>query len=167
MPSNSLSHPAFEAFFDGLYGKNAHISPMNALDGLTTDTVSFSASNAPYTIWEIIGHIIFWQDWFEHLLKTGERRPVPHAEDGWPYEGGPKTQESLEAACTRLIKYTQDMEVQLLSPDMDLTQPKGDYATGFHVVQAAANHMSYHLGQIMLLRRMEGNYPPPSGGETW
>jgi uncharacterized damage-inducible protein DinB len=28
-------------------------------------------------------------------------------------------------------------------------------------------HKSYHLGQIALLRRTLGAWPPPGGGDTW
>jgi len=30
-----------------------------------------------------------------------------------------------------------------------------------------ANHNSYHLGQIVSLRRLIGAWLPPSGGATW
>jgi uncharacterized damage-inducible protein DinB len=30
-----------------------------------------------------------------------------------------------------------------------------------------AGHDAYHLGQIVLLRRMIGAWPPPGGGDTW
>jgi hypothetical protein len=29
------------------------------------------------------------------------------------------------------------------------------------------SHNSYHLGQVVLLRRMRGVWPPPGGGLTW
>jgi uncharacterized damage-inducible protein DinB len=28
-------------------------------------------------------------------------------------------------------------------------------------------HNSYHVGQIAMLRRMLGAWPPQSGGDTW
>ena len=30
-----------------------------------------------------------------------------------------------------------------------------------------AQHNSYHLGQIVMLRRVLGAWPPPAGGDTW
>jgi len=28
-------------------------------------------------------------------------------------------------------------------------------------------HGTYHLGQVVLIRRMLGAWPPPGGGDTW
>jgi hypothetical protein len=28
-------------------------------------------------------------------------------------------------------------------------------------------HNAYHLGRIVLLRQLQGNWPPPDGGFTW
>ena len=35
------------------------------------------------------------------------------------------------------------------------------------VLRAMGNHISYHVAQIALLRRMMGAWPPPGGGDTW
>ena len=35
------------------------------------------------------------------------------------------------------------------------------------VLRAMGNHVSYHVGQIALLRRMMNAWPPPGGGDTW
>ncbi len=35
------------------------------------------------------------------------------------------------------------------------------------VLESRVGHNSYHLGQIFLLRQLQGSWPPPSGGNTW
>jgi len=35
------------------------------------------------------------------------------------------------------------------------------------LLRAMGQHVSYHVGQIALLRRMMGAWPPPGGGDTW
>ena len=39
--------------------------------------------------------------------------------------------------------------------------------TRLDVLRAMGNHVSYHGGQIALVRRMLGAWPPPGGGDTW
>jgi uncharacterized damage-inducible protein DinB len=39
--------------------------------------------------------------------------------------------------------------------------------TALQAIQAIAAHNSYHLGQIVLIRRMLGAWPPPGGGDSW
>lgn len=35
------------------------------------------------------------------------------------------------------------------------------------VLRGVGSHVSYHFGQIALLRRMLGAWPPRGGGDTW
>ena len=34
-------------------------------------------------------------------------------------------------------------------------------------LRAMTQHVSYHVGQIALLRRILGSWPPPGGGDSW
>jgi len=34
-------------------------------------------------------------------------------------------------------------------------------------LESLAAHNAYHLGRVVLLRQILGNWPPPSGGYTW
>ncbi len=41
------------------------------------------------------------------------------------------------------------------------------YSSYHDVVQAMASHLSYHIGKLIILRRIFGAWPPPSGGFVW
>ena len=56
-----------------------------------------------------------------------------------------------------------------VDPDLSLEEaiPAWEKANGYTALEVLALHNSYHLGQIVLLRRILGAWPPPSGGDTW
>jgi uncharacterized damage-inducible protein DinB len=39
--------------------------------------------------------------------------------------------------------------------------------TLLELITNLAVHNAYHLGRIVQLRQMSGNWPPPGGGDTW
>jgi uncharacterized damage-inducible protein DinB len=56
----------------------------------------------------------------------------------------------------------------LINPDtLDEVLPNWAYRTRSEAIALVAAHNSYHIGQIVLLRRMLGAWPPPTGGDTW
>ncbi len=48
----------------------------------------------------------------------------------------------------------------------DLLADRGGKSV-LEILQLIATHNSYHVGQIVSLRRGLGSWPPPRGGLTW
>ncbi len=68
-------------YFDG---KGAFAAPQNIFEALTFEQVTQRPSNAPHSIYELLWHLVFWQ---EFLLLTAQDRPrtwPKHAAEGWP-----------------------------------------------------------------------------------
>jgi hypothetical protein len=53
------------------------------------------------------------------------------------------------------------------SEEAQIMVPSGKYPTKYEMIQAMASHISYHMAEIVLLRRIFGAWPPRSGGMTW
>ncbi|GAA0188197.1 DinB family protein [Fulvivirga kasyanovii] len=148
-----------------LDGYNSHLPAKTVLEGLTAKVSGSSLPGAPYTIWQLIGHINFWQVRFIAHLKGQKLTEVPLVEDGWPYDKSPADEGELKAVIKALLDGIAEVR-QLLERGADLKHPP-NYDSGFDVVTSMATHLSYHLGQVMTLRRMLGDYPPPSGSYIW
>ncbi|PTX52215.1 hypothetical protein C8P63_13131 [Melghirimyces profundicolus] len=52
-------------------------------------------------------------------------------------------------------------------PDPDGKIPGHVDRTRMEGLRSIASHNSYHLGQVALIRRMPGSWPPPKGGDSW
>lgn len=156
-----------KSLINALSGTNAHLLPYNATEGISLDVAGKVISNAPYTIWQLIGHLNFWQERFLAKLNNKKMPPVPKAEDGWPGEAQPPDGETLKKEINKLNDSIESVKSLLYSDTGSLLEKKDNYESGYDVIQAMASHISYHIGEIMVLRRIIGDYPPPSGGDTW
>ena len=162
---NSLPTTALQK---ALRGHQAHLGPQQVLGGLTVAIANEKPGGSPYSIWNILRHIQFWQEQFWGYLSQNPLPPVPSDAIGWPGPDHVTTQEELQEEITRFMNSLEQMELLLDRPEVDLTPVSSKfYESGWEAIQALICHNSYHLGQILLLRRMQGDYPPPGGGYTW
>ena len=143
------------------------------VEGVPNGICMLRPGGAPHSIAEELWHIVYWQD---YLLRWARREPLPYperAELGWrkldaigqpEWEGlVTRFQEGLAGACG--IAGMAGLEEQystLVAPGSN-TGP----LTLQELLTNLAVHNAYHLGRIVQLRQMLGNWPPPGGGDTW
>ena len=160
--SNTL-HRILEA---ALEGKQAHVSPKTALEGLKLDITGRKILNTPYTIWQLLKHMNYWQDKFLSRLQGEEVTEDASWVEGWEEKLNAENQEELEQEIHKFLDSIHRAKV-LMSEQGDLMPDQKYYATKYDVVQSMASHLSYHLAELILLRRIFGAWPPPSGGFVW
>lgn len=156
-----------QAFYNALWGGNAHVNPAAAFEALDVFIAGKVVADSPFTIWQIINHLNFWQERFIGHLNNEPLSPVEKAIDGWPGASAPSSENELAHEIEKLLNYIKLVKKEYLEGAKDLNQKRDNYNSGYELLQAMASHLSYHLGQIVLLRRMQKAWPPPSGGDTW
>jgi len=158
-----------------LYGKGAHVSPLASVEDLAAELAGTSVSGFPYSIWQILGHLNFW---IEYDLERigGHAAPYPaRAADSWPREAKPGEETEWRAEVLRFAKNLRAMErlaksdVEVLTRPAEITTPAlaGQSNSVEALLWQTIAHNSYHVGQIVLLRRFLKAWPPPAGGDTW
>lgn len=150
----------------GLEGDGAHAGASRALDGLDWTLAGRPVPDAPYTVQQIANHIIYWNGYAVAGSRGENPSPPEHDVDGWP---GPEAPEGAADWDGLVRAYKASLEA-LASEIRRL--PLGEMMPGGRrsradAMRAMGNHVSYHVGQIALLRRMLGAWPPPGGGDTW
>ncbi len=147
-----------------LSGKGAHVAPKDAFNGLDWKTAGAQPDGVPHSIFQLLNHMTYWNDWVVKWL-AGQKPPVPkHASGSWPGGAAPQTAKEWRQALRRFEQGLQAMT--RASQATDLLAKRGT-STGLQMLQAIAAHNSYHLGQVVVLRQRLGAWPPPSGGLTW
>jgi uncharacterized damage-inducible protein DinB len=139
---------------------NAHAPLTEAVRDLPAGARARSMENLPYTIWELIEHIRIAQ-WDIVSFCRGPQHESPPFPDGY----WPEPQDSVSDAEWRSsLKQIQDdreaMVDLLQDPDRSLTDPF-EWGTGqtlLHEAQLLVDHRSYHTGQVIVLRRLQGNW---------
>jgi uncharacterized damage-inducible protein DinB len=153
-----------------LTGEGAHVEAKHVLDGLDWSITGNQPEGSPHSIFQVLNHLIYWQDWVVSWLD-GENPPIPEQAAGsWPGARGPENLVAWEEAVRRFVEGVERLNGAIEEADLyeDAEVSKeSDRKTPLEMLQTIASHNSYHLGQVVLLRQMLGAWPPPGGGLTW
>ena len=153
---------------DLLHGRGAHADPVACFDGLTLEQAGRRPGGVQQSIWQLLWHLNYWMD-YELRSIAGPEVPYPaHAAVSWPDDPEPpdaaawngernRFAEQLEA----LAKYARDA-----ASSARMVHPAKGETVGDVLWQMVA-HNSYHVGQVVQLRRAIGAWPPAAGGDTW
>lgn len=135
------------------------------LEGLEWQLAAVRPEGMPHSIFQVVNHMVYWLDFSRQWLE-GHKPPTPeHAAESWPGATSPEDAEEWSATVDRfqegLAGFNQWVE------SGELFNDRGSGKTAVEIIQMIATHNSYHTGQIASLRRLVGDWPPPSGGATW
>jgi len=141
-----------------LRGKGAHVGFERAVAGMPTALRGKKPRGAPYTPWQQLEHMRIAQwDILEYIRKPD------HVSPRWPEEYWPRVAPSSADAwgksVRRFLADRRALERLVADPATDLLarvphDPRGP--TILHEVVLVADHNAYHLGQLIVLRRLLG-----------
>ena len=145
-------------------GKGAHVGMKDAFDGLDWKLAGVQPESASHSIFQLLNHMIYWNQWVVKWL-AGQKPAVPkHAQASWPGNTAPQTAAEWREALRQLSQELRKMT--RATQEADLLVKRGA-KTRLEMLQTIASHNSYHLGQVVLLRERLCAWPPPSGGLNW
>jgi hypothetical protein len=153
-----------ETLARALSGEGAHVASKNVFEGLDWTRAGARPEGAPHSIFQLLGHLTFWQDWVVAWLDGGNPQVPKHAAGSWPTAAAPASKKDWAQAVKAFRRGLAGLERR--AGKRDLLAPRGKH-TRLGMLHAIASHNSHHLGQVVILRQMLGAWPPPSGGVTW
>ena len=141
--------------------EQAHASLESAVRDLSPELRGKRADNFPHSVWELVEHIRLTQhDLLEFCCNPNYHEPK--WPDGyWPSSPAPVS-ESAWAECLAGIRHdTEAFKRFTMEAGRDLTAkiPHGTGQTYLRTVLVAVDHTSYHVGQIVAVRRLLGAWP--------
>jgi uncharacterized damage-inducible protein DinB len=158
-----------------LRGKGAHVDPVASLEHVSAAVAGRKVDGYPHSVWQIVSHMNYWME-YELRRIAGERPTHPeHAIESWPAELGPASEAEWDSARQSLgAQLERFASLSASTPDA-----LGAQVETMHACEASRTssveavlwqilvHNSYHVGQIALLLRCFGLWPPPKGGDSW
>ncbi len=143
-----------------LEGHQAHIDFESAVRDIPFEYYGKRVNEMPYTLWQLVEHIRIAQKDILDFSVNMDYRPPSWPDDYWPVETGPQDQaqwdnavQSVGADRETFIKLLNDPENDLLKPF-----PQGEGQNLLREALLIIDHTSYHVGQIIVLRRLLGIY---------
>ena len=140
----------------------AHVSLDDAAAGLAPALRGRRPEGMPHSAWELLDHIARTQaDLVEFTTDPAYRAPEWPA-DYWPAAPLPPSADAWSDALQRVSQDRDRLRRLALDPSVELTAriPWGDGQTYLRTVLVAVDHASYHTGQLVLVRRQLGAWPP-------
>ena len=139
----------------------AHAGFDKAVKGVPAAKMGARPEGLPHSAWEILEHIRLAQ---RDILEFSES--PEYKERKWPDEYWPDSPEPAGAGqwdkSVRAILDDREAFIQLLNdPQRDLYQafPWGDGQTLLREALLIADHNAYHVGELVLVRRLLGMWP--------
>jgi len=113
---------------------------------------------AEHSAWQELEHIRIALHDLLDFSTNSHYVSMKWPDDYWPKEAAPKDDAAWDKSVRAVKKDIADFEKLVGDPESNLygTIPWGDGQTLLREVLVAGQHTSYHLGQIVLLRRMLG-----------
>ena len=162
-----------------IYGKGAHVDPVACVEDISAELAARTVAGYPHSIWQIVEHMNYWMD-YELAKIAGENPHYPDkAIESWPTHSNPAADRAAagqwNAAArrfgdlvARLARLAESDAATLERMIQNVGAPQSARESSVHtMLWQIAVHNSYHAGQIALLRRQAGAWPPERGGDTW
>lgn len=135
----------------------AHKSVRDSVKGLTVGEAVWRPGPHAHSVWEQIDHVAHWKAYI--VQRIAGRRPRAH--QAWPAAG--RTAADLRRSVDRLTRLHDELRASILKigPARFGASRSGRYTLARLLLGSAA-HDSYHVGQILLTRKLYGRRPTPA-----
>ena len=141
-----------------LRGGSVHAELKTVIEGFPADKRGAKPKGAAHTAWQLLEHIrIALHDLYEFSTNPKYVQPDWPA-DYWPREDAPPSEAAWNTSVQAVEKDLAAFEQLIGEPSTNFyaTIPWGDGQTILREVLLAGQHTSYHLGQLVSLRRELG-----------
>lgn len=143
-----------------LRGGQAYQPMQELLQGLTGETAGKKVQDLPYTIWQQLEHLRFTLHDILDFSRNPNYQEPSWPDDYWPKETAPADQAALDA-CMASIRSDMDEMIALIEDtenDLYAPFPHGNGQTLLREAMLVAEHTAYHVGQVMVMRRLLGDW---------
>ena len=142
--------------------EQAHASLDNSVKNLAPELRGKRPEGLPHSVWELLDHIRATQHDLLDFCVNPNYAELTWPDDYWPSTPAPASDKAW-TDCLAAIRRDREAFARFTTePGRDLTAkiPHGTGQTYLRTVLVSVDHTSYHVGQIVLVRRLMGAWPP-------
>lgn len=158
-----------------LHGKGAHADPIACVEDLPAEIAARTVEGFPHSIGALVFHMNYWMDYDLRRIR-GEKPVYPeHAAESWPASPSPSDAAGWDRLRRQMSVLLGEFAALAQSSSAELDRQVEPMHAGHAKVAGTVEamlwqtvaHNSYHVGQIAMIRRALGAWPPRAGGDTW
>ena len=141
-----------------LRGGGAHVNFERAFAGLPAKLRGARPRGLPFTAWRLLEHMRIAQSDILEFSRDSKHVSPEFPEDYWPAGDAPPNASAWEHSINSFRADRKAMEKLVADPKTDLSAriPHGTGQTILREALLVADHNAYHLGQVVVLRRLLG-----------
>ncbi len=143
-----------------LEGGQAHVTFDDAINDFPAELRGTVPQNLPYSAWQLLEHLRITQRDILNFSAppTGGYHAIEWPDDYWPKSVEPPTQQAWDQSIAAIRTDLKHFEDLIKKPESDLFKPFrwGDGQNLLREALLIADHTAYHLGELIVLRRLLG-----------
>lgn len=141
-----------------LTGGNAHATFEQAVKDLPVELRGKTPKGAEHSPWQLVEHLRLAQSDILEFSRDAKHQSPKWPDGYWPKEKAPADEKAWDKSLRAFKKDLKEMSALVEDPKTDLFAkiPHGDGQTILREALLAADHNAYHIGQLVLVRRLLG-----------
>lgn len=143
--------------------EDAHVGFDTAVDGIPAELRGKRVSNLPYSPWELVEHLRVTQRDILEFCRNPDYLELKWPDDYWPPSAAPPSPASWDESVRQFRQDRKALQQLAVDPQVDLAAriPHGDGQTCLRELVLAADHAAYHIGELVVVRRLLGIWKSP------
>ena len=141
--------------------EDAHATFEAAVAGIPADLRGRQPAGVPYSPWQLVEHLRIAQRDILDFCRNADYEELNWPADYWPFSAAPPSAAAWDESIARFR--ADRLALQQLAADegvdLDARIPHGNGQTYLRELLLAADHAAYHVGQLVLVRRLLGAWP--------
>jgi uncharacterized damage-inducible protein DinB len=144
--------------------EDAHTSFDSAVAGLPPRLRGTQPAGLPYSPWQLLEHLRITQHDILDFCRNPDYAELDWPDDYWPAGASPPDAEAWDNSVREFQRDRSTLQQLSSDPKIDLESriPHGSGQTYLRELLLAADHAAYHLGELVVVRRLLGAWPPAS-----
>jgi uncharacterized damage-inducible protein DinB len=141
----------------------AHVTAEAALADLDFALQGKRPHGLPHSAWELLEHLRITQHDILDFCVNPKYEEMTWPDDYWPKSPAPPSADSWKKSVSSLHEDRDALRELATDAKIDLSAkiPHGDGQTYLRELLLVQDHLSYHTGQLVLVRQALGAWPPP------
>ena len=145
---------------DAIKKGNAHATFEDAVADIPHELLGAVPDGLPYSLWQLVEHIRITQEDILDFCRNPHYKPLAWPDDYWPKEKAPAHAGDLKKSVERMLADRKAF-IELLHKTGEGIYTALRHGDGQHLFREAVliiDHTSYHTGEIIVLRRLLGDW---------
>jgi len=113
-------------------------------------------TGSAYSAWQLIEHLRITQHDILDFCVNADYQEMEWPREYWPAEAAPPSEAAWDESIGRFLEDRHKLQALAADPSVDLAAriPHGTGQTYLRELLLVADHTAYHVGQLVLLRRL-------------